>query len=343
MAAGARKPLRSESREISLEGPPYLIAEIGLNHNGDAELAKRMIDAAAENGAHAAKFQLFQADAFINPRAKLGEGAPGSLAAFFEQFELKPDEWRVIADHSRQAGLDFFCSVFDAPSFELYRDLGATLLKIASSDLNNQQLLETAAAGPWGLLISAGASNESEVERTVGWLPADAPLLLFECVSHYPAEPDEYNLSVLPRWREKFGVQTGLSDHCPANLVSFAAVALGAAAIEKHFTLSHDLPGPDQKLSATPEQFRELADGARALFLARRDRPRVPAESEAPVRRYGRRALYAARRIPAGTPLSAEDLIAARPGGAGPGADQRSAILGRTFAHDLQAGDPIPE
>ncbi len=343
MAAGARKPLRSESREISQEAPPYLIAEIGLNHNGDADLARRMIDAAAESGAHAAKFQLFRAETFINPRAQLGDGAPGSLAAFFQQFELKPEEWRAVAEHSRSAGLDFFCSVFDAPSFELYRDLGARLLKIASSDLTNQSLIEAAAAGPWGVLISAGASDESEVERTVSWLPADMPLLVFECVSHYPAEPDEYNLSALPRWRETFGVLTGLSDHCPANLVSFAAVALGAAAIEKHFTLSHELPGPDQKLSATPAQFRELADGARALFLARRDRPRVPAESEAPVRRYGRRTLYAARRIPAGSPLSADDLIAARPGGAGLGADQRSAALGRSFAHDIQAGDPIPE
>lgn len=343
MAAGVRKPLRSESREISLEAPPYLIAEIGLNHNGDVELARRMIDAAAESGAHAAKFQLFRSDVFINPRAKLGDGAPGSLSAFFGQFELKPAEWRVVAEHARRAGLDFFCSVFDAPSFELYRDLGASLLKIASSDLNNQSLFEFAAAGPWGLLISAGASEEAEVERAVSWLPADLPLLVFECVSHYPAEPEEYNLSVLSRWRNTFHVQTGLSDHCPENWTSFAAVALGAAAIEKHFTLSHDLPGPDQKLSATPAQFRELADGARALFLARRDRARVPAESEAPVRRYGRRSLYAARFVPAGTPLTAADLIAARPGGVGLAADQWHAAAGRSYAFDLQAGDPIPE
>lgn len=343
MAAGVRKPLRSESREISSEAPPYLIAEIGLNHNGQADLARRMIDAAAESGAHAAKFQLFRSDVFINPRAKLGDGAPGSLSAFFQQFELKPAEWRAVAEHARTAGLDFFCSVFDAPSLELYRDLGAALLKIASSDLNNQSLFESAAAGPWGLLISAGASDEAEVERATGWLPADMPLLVFECVSHYPAEPEEYNLSALPRWREKFRAPTGLSDHCPQNWTSFAAVALGAAAIEKHFTLNHDLPGPDQKLSATPAQFRELADGARALFLARQDRPRAPAESEAPVRRFGRRSLYAARFIPAGTPLSAADVIAARPGGAGPGADQWQAVLGRRYANDLQAGDPIPE
>ncbi|MEQ9366725.1 MAG: N-acetylneuraminate synthase family protein, partial [Leptospirales bacterium] len=239
----------------SAGSPPYLIAEIGLNHNGDLDLARRIVDAARTSGAHAAKFQLFQSRAFINPTARLGDGAPGGLAEFFAQFELDADEWHILAKHTREQGLDFFCSVFDAPSLKFYRELDARLIKLSSCDIDNRMLFEdletldpgrlapgseregdAAArsagsspgdpaarrdAGPaWAVLFSTGTADESEIQRAVSFLDAGRPRAIFECVSAYPAAPEDYNLAVLESWRERYACPVGISDHTTGNALS---------------------------------------------------------------------------------------------------------------------------
>jgi N,N'-diacetyllegionaminate synthase len=186
-------------------GPiPYLIAEIGLNHNGDLDLARKMVDGARAAGAHAAKFQLYSADSFIHPSARLGEG---SLQDFFRTFELKPAEWKELADYTIRAGLDFFCSVFDAPSIALYSTLPAACIKIASCDLTNRPLIQRAAAAmpDKPFLVATGCSTESEVDDFAAWFAKNisSPLTLLECVSSYPADPRDYNLALLARWENK--------------------------------------------------------------------------------------------------------------------------------------------
>lgn len=332
-----------EHGRIAADAPPYLIAEIGLNHNGDFDLARRIADAAAESGAHAAKFQLYRSECFLHPQAPLGDGPPGGLAEFFRQFELRERDWPRLAEHVRALGLDFFCSVFDAPSFELYASLDARAVKVASCDIDNALLFEAIARGSWAVFLSTGTASEAEVDRAVfEWLPADRPRLVMECVSSYPAAPADYRLRLLLRWRDRFGL-VGLSDHSETNALSFSAAALGATAIERHFTLSRDLPGPDQKLSLDPPDLRALADGLRAVYAALRSAPeKTPRESERGPLQFGRRSLYAARAISAGQRLTPEDLIAQRPGSAGAPADAARTLYGLQAPADLPAGAPIP-
>ncbi len=307
----------------SPDSPPYLIAEIGLNHNGKLDLARRSVDAARVSGAHAAKFQLYRSRSFLNPAARLGDGAPGSLADFFAQFELEAEEWRALAQHTREQGLDFFCSVFDEPSLQLYRELDARLIKIASCDVNNQMLFDDIrevdpgrdGRPAWAALISTGTANQSEVEGALSYLEANRPRGVFECVSAYPAAPTDYNLALLARWSEAFGCPVGISDHTEGNALSIAAVALGARMIERHFTMDRNLPGPDQALSLDPGDFARMARDVAEVFAARGGRAKSPSEAEDAPRKFGRRALYAKRAVAKGQTIGREDLIASRPGG----------------------------
>ena len=331
--------IETEFHKIGPERAPYLIAEIGLNHNGDLGLAKRCVDAAASSGASAAKFQMFDVEHFISKAATLGDGPPGSLGDFFRQFELKRDEWRELAAHVRAQGLDFLCSIFDEPSLALYQELEGRAVKIASADINNRLLLEAVRRTALPVFLSTGASDDEDIKRAFEWL-ADAPVVLFQCVSAYPAKSEDYNLSVLSAWQLTYGCPVGLSDHCPTNAVSLAALALGACAIEKHFTLDAGLPGPDQRLSLEPAAFRELADGARAVFESLGDGNKRCRPTEEPVRKGGRRSLHAARALSKGKTMQRSDFIALRPGG-GLAPDRYPELVGREASRDYEAGERL--
>ena len=332
--------IETEFHRIEAEGAPYLIAEIGLNHNGEADLARRTIEASARSGASAVKFQLYRSDHFIDGASVLGEGGPGSLRDFFRTFELSQDVWRELAALARGLNVDFFCSVFDRPSFEFYRTLEPRLVKIASCDITNRPLLEAVRESGLPVLLSTGTADEDEIGRAIGWLQG-VPLVLLQCVSAYPARPEDYNLAVLDGWRRRYGVPVGISDHCEDNGVSLASVALGGCAIERHFTLDRTLPGPDHALSLEPDDFARLAREARAVHAARGGADeRRPVEAEAGARKFGRRALYLAREARGGAVVAAEDLIALRPGD-GIGAEVLAEILGRAWTRDVQPGERL--
>lgn len=330
--------IKTEFHGIGPGLAPYLIAEIGLNHNGSLDLARRMVDGAKASGAHAAKFQLYHSDVFLDPRLPLGDGPPGSLSGFFRTFELSESDWIKLADHTRASGLDFFCSVFDRPSLDFYPKLSPRLTKIASCDINNRLLLEDCLELGLPILLSTGTADESEVARAVAWV-GKHPTVLFQCVSSYPAKPSQYNLNVLTRWREKFNLPLGISDHCSTNAVSFAAVALGACAIEKHFTLDHDLPGPDQKISLNPAGFRDLADGVKTVFESLGDGNKICTPEELPVRSGGRRSVVVNRKMAAGEKIERADLTAWRPGGGFP-PDRYQELVGTRASRSYEPGDP---
>ncbi len=295
---------------------PYVIAEIGLNHNGILELAKQMAQSAASCGAHAVKFQLYDSDFFLQSAARLGDGKPGSLPEFFRSFELKKKEWIELAAFVRKCGVDFICSVFDSPSLDFYMTLNPSLIKISSCDIDNRILLEEAAAKQLPILLSTGTATEEEIKNALEWIrPGGAPVVLMQCVSSYPADPADYNLNVLARWREVFQLPAGISDHCEENFISAAATALGACVIERHFTLDRNLPGPDQKISLDPARLSEMTRAVKAVYAGLGNGKKVSCLSEEAPRKYGRRALYAARDIPAGSAVGSGDFIAKRPGG----------------------------
>ncbi len=304
--------ITTEFNSIGPEHPTYLIAEIGLNHNGSLELAREIVTAAAGAGAHAAKFQLYASDAFIDEQSSLGDAGPGSLRDFFRQFELKQDEWAALAEHTRAAGLDFFCSVFDRESLDFYLSLEPRLIKIASCDVDNRLLIEDCRETKLPLLISTGTATQDEVARAVEWL-GDSPAVLMQCVSSYPAQAEDYNLNVLPAWAERYGLPVGLSDHCEHNYVSLASVALGACVIERHFTSARSLPGPDQALSLEPSHLADLAAGVKAVRAGLGTGRKAPTASEEPARVGGRRSLHVRSDVRGG--VKRQDLIALRPGG----------------------------
>ena len=333
--------LRTEHHTIAPETPPYLIAEIGLNHNGDLSTAKRMVDAAKQSGAHAAKFQLFRSDLFINKLARLGDGPPGSLSDFFRNFELTEEQWALLRDHTRAARLDFMCSVFDSWSVSFYRDLGERVYKIASCDVNNGPLISSVLADPAAaLLISTGTASEEEIGRVAEWC-ASHEFALLQCVSAYPASPSDYHLNVLPAWSKRYACPVGISDHCDGNEVSLAAVALGACVIERHFTLDRNMEGPDQALSLDPPRFAALAGGARRVFDALGENRRQPVEAEMGARKFGRRSLYAAQDIKAGQALTPALDVAQRPGGAGVDVERYSELIGIKAPRSYVSGEPI--
>jgi len=319
---------------------PYLIAEIGLNHNGNLDLACQMTLAARGAGAHAAKFQLYDSKHFIHPGAKLGDGL---LSDFFGQFELSPDDWRKLADFTRAQGLDFFCSVFDFQSVELYATLKPRLIKIASCDMTNRPLIEYAAKtipdAP--LFISTGTASESEVSELVKWSTQNikSPIVLFQCVSCYPSKPEDYNLRLVPEWKSRYGVPVGVSDHTEGIGVSVATATLGAVAVERHFTISHDLPGPDQKISLEPSDFAAMSRAVTEALRSLGDGEKRNLPCEEGPRKFGRRAAYLVREKKAGDSLSGKDLLFMRPGVEGPGPE--FVFEGRRLRIDKDALDSI--
>lgn len=333
-----RPLLVTKHHRIEANSVPYLIAEVGLNHNGDESLAIAMMEGAARAGAHCVKFQMFNTEGFIERKASFPEGPEGSLFDFFRRFELPRDSWRRLAQAADRLGVDFLCSVFDADSLGFYRELNPAYVKIASTDLTNRMLLEDAKAMGFELLLSTGASNEAEIERTISWV--GRPALLFQCVSSYPARPDEYNLRLLPLWKEKFGCAVGLSDHCDDTVVSLASYVLGGAAIERHFTIDRRLPGPDQALSSTPEQFKKLRDDLETLSSALGTGVKDCAGSEVAVRTFGRRSLYFARQMAGGETVTRDDVIALRPGG-GMGPELYDRYLGRILRAPVNRGQRL--
>ena len=335
--------MQTKFHRIEQNLAPYLIAEVGLNHNGSEELAIQMIESAAKSGAHCVKFQLYNATEFISKHARSGDGPAGSLAEFFKQFELPEDSWKKLAKAADANKVDFLCSVFDEPSLLFYKELleqsghNHHYLKIASTDLTYHSFLEKAKSMNFDILLSTGASNEDEVEKTVALV---RPGLIFQCVSSYPANPSDYNLKLIQNWQSKFNLPVGISDHCESLYVSLAATALGASVIERHFTIDQNLDGPDQKLSSTPAQFQELAKATALIHSGSGDGLKQSTASEEGVRRFGRRSLYYSRNLKAGHLLEDGDLIAKRPGSSLTLHDGYT-MIGKTLIKDVGSDEPV--
>ena len=324
---------------LGSDSPPYIIAEIGLNHNGNLDLARDMIREAARCGVHAVKFQLFSVESFLSP----GEGGKDrSILDFFSRYTFSEKEWRTLFEEATSIELDFLCSVFDRDSLEFYRSLSPSAVKIASGDVSNRLLIEDVVATGLPLLLSTGTAGEKEVERALSWIPETIPLVLFQCVSAYPAPVEEMNLRVLSRWKEKYAAPVGLSDHTMGNEISLGAIALGGCAIERHFTLDRNMEGPDQKLSLEPREMKSLVEESRRLYSALGNGEKETTPGEAGARSGGRRSLHFARDLVEGSSLRREDLLPLRPGG---GADAAfpEVWIGRILRNSVRKGEPIQE
>jgi N,N'-diacetyllegionaminate synthase len=300
---------------------PFLIAEAGVNHNGRLDLALRLIDAAADAGADAVKFQTFKAETLASARApKAGyqrkTTGGGSQLEMLRRLELRAEHYPKLLARCRARRVEFMSTPFDAGSADFLRRLGMRLFKLPSGELTHHALLRHVARFGKPILLSTGMSTMEEVAAAVKAIRSAGrgPLALLHCVSNYPAAPADANLRAMASMAARFKLPVGYSDHTEGTAVAIAAAALGAQVLEKHFTLDKTLPGPDHAMSLSPAELAALVRGARQAALALGDGVKRPKPAELPIRAVARRSLVLTRALPKGASLAASDLAAKRPG-----------------------------
>ena len=329
-------------RRIGEGEPCFVIAEAGVNHNGDLALARQLIDAAAEAAADAIKFQTFRADRLVSVSAPKAEyqitatGAAESQHAMLRRLELDEAAHRDLQQHAADRGIVFLSTPFDEASANLLAALRIPAFKVSSGELTNLPFLAHLARHRMPIILSTGMATLDEVRAAVAAL-GDVPLALLQCVSNYPADPADTNLRAMLTMRAEFRVTVGYSDHTLGNEIAFAAVALGASIVEKHLTLDRTLPGPDHAASSEPAEFAALVRGIRRIESALGDGIKRPAANEANVASVARRSLVAARDIAPGEILSPAEIAALRPAGGLPPSAQ-SKLLGRRARAAIPAG-----
>jgi N,N'-diacetyllegionaminate synthase len=327
------------------EGRCFLIAEAGVNHNGSLENAHLLVDVAADAGADAVKFQIFTPKRLVSPSAPKAEyqiaatGGGDSQLEMLERLTLSRSGFAELREHAEERGIVFLCTAFDEENADFLSELGIAAFKIPSGEITNHPFLADLARKGKPLLVSTGMSTLAEVKAAVDVIDAEGspPLALFHCVSQYPAPDNECNLRAMSTMRSAFGVPVGWSDHTLGIGISVAAVAAGADLIEKHFTLSRDLPGPDHAASLEPAELTQLVREVRALEAVLGNGVKVPAPSELSNVGLVRRSLHASRRLAAGHALEPSDFIALRPGG-GISPAQLGDLVGRRVATDIEEG-----
>jgi N-acetylneuraminate synthase len=299
-----------------------IIAEAGVNHNGDLTLARKLVAAAAAAGADLVKFQTFVAGRSISasaPKARYQEDDSGeSQYEMVRKLELSRSDHEALIDECRVHGIGFFSTAFDVDSFALLEDLGLNLVKIPSGEITNLPLMQRMARSGHPILLSTGMSSVGEIDAALGVIEqAGTPrsrVTLLHCNTAYPTPADDVNLRAMASLKAAFGVEVGYSDHTVGIEMPIAAVALGATVIEKHFTLDRGLPGPDHRASLEPAEFEAMVRAIRNVERALGDGVKHPTPSELENRAIARKSLVASRAIQAGERFSADNLTAKRPG-----------------------------
>jgi len=299
----------------------FIIAEAGVNHNGSLKRALKMVDEAARTGANAIKFQAFVTESLVSDRApkadyqkKRGQGK--TQRDMLQRLELSPRDFAAIAERARRRGIEMLSSAFDEANADLLEDLGVPAYKMGSGELTDIPLLEHVAKKDKPVLISTGMATLEEIQEAVSAVRAQGnnQIILLHCVSSYPSRAKDSNLRAMVLLRERFGVPVGFSDHTIGVEVPLAAAALGAVVIEKHFTLSRKLAGPDQEASLEPSEFRGMVEGIRVVEEALGRPVKEPTADELKMRLVARRSLVASVNIPKGQVISRQMLAIKRPG-----------------------------
>lgn len=335
-----------------MNGRVFVIAEAGVNHNGEVALAMRLAEAAHAAGADAVKFQTFRAEDVVTPGAATADyqrANTGATSQFdmIKALELDEAGHAQVAAHCARIGIEFFSTPFSEAAVDLLVRLGVRRLKLPSGEITNKPLLQHAAATGLPLLVSTGMATLDEVRQALEWLraareaaghgPFDAnSLCVLHCTSAYPAPAGSLNLLAIPTLAQATGLPAGYSDHSEGVEAALAAVALGAVVIEKHLTLDKSLPGPDHRASADAAEFAAMVRGIRRVEAMRGDGIKRPHPVEANTRDVARRSVVLTQARPAGHVLQAGELALRRPG-TGIAPEHLTALVGRVLATGLPA------
>jgi pseudaminic acid synthase len=334
---------------IGAEFPPFIIAELSGNHNRSLERALALVDAAAEAGASAVKLQTYTPDTmtldlatgefFVSEEGSLWKGR--SLYDLYGEAHT-PWEWHApIMERARQLGMVCFSSAFDATSIDFLESLGVPCYKIASQENTDLPLIRKAAATGKPLIISTGMATLAELDETVRTARSAGcrELVLLKCTSNYPADPRDSNLRTIPHMRELFGALVGLSDHTLGIGAAVASIALGAAVIEKHLTLSRAEGGVDAAFSLEPAEFKSLVEESNRVWQALGGIHYGHTAAEEKSLKY-RRSLYVVRDVAAGEAFTSDNVRAIRPG-LGLPPKYLNLVLGRVCTKDVTRGTPL--
>ena len=301
-----------------------IIAEAGVNHNGDVDLARELVDVAARAGADLVKFQTFRAEELASSEAQLAGyqkkavGERQNQLEMLRQLELSPKAHELLLAHCKTRGIGFFSTAFDLASVDFLYALGQQLFKIPSGEITNLPYLRHIGRLGKPVIVSSGMATLPEREEAVNVLvqcgtPRSA-ITVLHCTSEYPAPLGDGNLRAMQSIGSALGVEIGYSDHTLGIEIAIAAVAMGATVIEKHITLDRNLPGPDQLASLEPDELQAMVRSIRNLEMALGDGAKSPSAGELKNRAIARKSLVAARAIAAGELFSADNIAAKRPG-----------------------------
>lgn len=324
----------------------FVIAEAGVNHNGQTDMALRLCDAALASGADAVKFQTFRAEDLVvrgAPTAQYQQRQTGAQDQFamLQSLELDEAAHRQIKAHCDAIGLEFFSTPFSVAALDMLVGLGVRRLKMSSGELTHRALVEHAAATQLPLLLSTGMATMQEIGEALTWVQAarghQRDVVLMHCTSAYPAEDASLNLRAMEHMRCTFNLPVGYSDHSIGLEAPLAAAALGACVIEKHLTLDCQLPGPDHSASLEPEPFARMVAGLRRVQAMRGDGVKAPRSEELDTARVARRSVVALQELAAGTVLRADMLGCRRPA-TGIAPRDLQAVVGLRLRHAVAQG-----
>lgn len=330
----------------------FVIAEAGVNHNGDIQLAKELVYAAKESGADAVKFQTFKADTLVNKTAAKAEYQKNNTSNSTTQYEMlraleiSEENHYLLNDLAVSLGIEFMSTGFDEATIDFLVSLGVKRLKIPSGEITNLPYLEHCAQTGLPLIMSTGMCTLVEVRQAIAaislfyGLNLQDNLILLHCTSNYPAAFKDVNLRAMQTLQQEFNVPVGYSDHTLGVLIPTLAVGLGACVIEKHFTLDKTLSGPDHAASMTPDEMKQLIQAIRDTESALGTGEKKPADNELPIRELVRRSVTLKRDLLKGALINKEDLILLRPGN-GISPAELSKIIGLKVNLNLKAGSTL--
>lgn len=320
----------------------YIIAEAGVNHNGDMNTALQMIDAAKKCGCDCIKFQTFQTDALVTKSAKKAEyqventKSKDSQYNMLKKLELTYSDFGILKQHCEETGIDFMSTPFDEASVDLLEKLGVSVYKMSSGDITNKRLLEYVADKKKPIIVSTGMCTMEEVREAISWIEArgNRDITLLHCTSNYPAPYDEVNMNAMLAMDREFPYPVGYSDHTKGIVIPVMAAAMGAVVIEKHFTLDKNMEGPDHKASLDITELADMVEAIRNVEKAKGDGLKQPMPSEVSTRDVARKSIILEQSQKKGHVLKMEDLKIKRPGNGIPPKFMED-LVGRVLKHDM--------
>jgi N,N'-diacetyllegionaminate synthase len=344
-----RSEIKIANKTIGDNHPVFIIAEAGVNHNGDLSLAKKLIDVAYDSGADAVKFQTFNPLTGTNSTAekteyqKENDGAQGNYQTMLQQLQLSEGQFKQLAQYAKEKGILFMSTASDHESLEIVKRLDVPAFKIGSGHITNIPLLQETAKCGKPMIMSVGMATYTEIDEAIAAIinEGNNDIILLHCVSQYPTPIDDANLNMVTELKKEYSsILIGYSDHTIGNEASIASIALGACMIERHITLDKTMNGPDHKASLELHELKDLVIKAKEMkrLLGTGEKKRTPGEEE--VAKKARRSIFAHQNIPSGTIIK-NDMIRMKKPETGLKPKYYTEVIGRKTIRDIAADTPL--